>query len=398
MLRGESGRLVNRYGVPPMRLPQRTSRNILTVVSTLLVAAVGVGVPAAVAEPTDLRAELDAAIAAKVQEMGIPGAIVGISVPGRLDYVTAVGVSDTATGVPMAVDDHTRIGSVTKTFTGTAILQLVDQGRIRLTDPISMYVDGVPAGDQITLDMLGRMRSGLFNYSEDQGFQQRLYAEAPTGHDAFSTSPRVLVDIAFTHPLNFPPNTDFEYSNTNTVLLGMVVENVTGQPLGDYFQQHIYAPVGLGQTTYASNGVMPEPFTHGYVELPDGSVVDSTFWNPSWGDAAGRIVSDYADMTTWARALGRGTLLEPGTQAQRIQGEGAHPGVAYAFAVFDSHGWIGHNGDIPGYTTVTVYLPEQDATLVVFANSDVPADHAAGQIATTVTSIVTPDHVYNLAG
>jgi D-alanyl-D-alanine carboxypeptidase len=346
----------------------------------------------------DLKAELDAAISAKVQEMNIPGAIVGLSIPGRIEYVTAVGVSDTATGAPMTVADHTRIGSVTKTFTGTAVLQLVDQGRVRLTDPISMYVEGVPSGDQITLDMLGRMRSGLFNYSNDEAWQERFFAEAPTGPDAFATTPRELVDIAFRHPPNFAPNEEFEYSNTNTVLLGMVVTRVTGQSLPDYLRQHVIAPLGLGQTTWPANGAMPEPFTHGYVGLPDDTVADATFWNPSWGDAAGAIISDLADMQHWAAALGRGTLLRPETQAQRIAGEAAHPGVTYAFTIFDSHGWLGHNGDIPGYTTVTVYLPEQNATLVVFANSDVPADPAAGQLATAVTSVATPDHVYNLSG
>ena len=83
--------------------------------------------------------------------MGIPGAIVSLLIPGRISYDKAFGVGDTATRVPMLVDDHTRIGSVTKTFTGTAILQLVDQGKIRLTDPISRYVDGVPSGDVITV-------------------------------------------------------------------------------------------------------------------------------------------------------------------------------------------------------------------------------------------------------
>lgn len=331
--------------------------------------------------------------------MGIPGAIVGLSIPGRLEYAKAVGVSDTTTGAPMSLADHTRIGSVTKTFTGTAVLQLVDQGRIRLTDPISMYVEGVPGGDQITLDMLGRMRSGLFNYADDEAFQDQFFAEAPTGPDAFATTPRELVDVAFRHPPNFAPGEKFEYSNTNTVLLGMVVTRVTGQSLPDYLRQHVIAPLGLWQTTWPTNGAMPAPFTHGYVELPgDGDVVDATFWNPSWGDAAGAIISDLADMKNWAAAVGRGALLRPETQAQRISGDPAHPGVTYAFTIFNAHGWLGHNGDIPGYTTVSVYLPEQDATLVVFANSDVPVDHAAGQIATAVTSIVTPDHVYNLTG
>lgn len=370
-------------------------RTLAAVFAVLLLAAV----PGPTAVAADLRTELDAAIAAKVAEMDIPGAIVGLSIPGRIEYTTAVGVSDTATGRPMAVDDHTRIGSVTKTFTGTAVLQLVDQGRVRLTDPISMYVDGVPNGEQITLDMLGRMRSGLFNYSDDEAWQKQFFAEAPTGPDAFATTPRQLVDIAFRHPPNFAPNEKFEYSNTNTVLLGMVVQRVTGQSLADYLRQHVIAPLGLWQTFWPTNGAMPEPFTHGYLGLPDGGgVVDSTFWNPSWGDAAGAIISDLADMRVWAAAVGRGTLLRPETQAQRIAGDAAYPGVTYAFAIFDTHGWIGHNGDIPGYTTVSVYLPEQDATLVVFTNSDVPAEHAAGQIATVVTSIATPDHVYNLAG
>jgi D-alanyl-D-alanine carboxypeptidase len=373
----------------------RLFKVLLTIVTAALV-ALGIGWPAA-AEPTDLTARLDAAIAEKVAELGIPGAIVGLSIPGRLDYLRAVGVADTATQTPMAVDDHSRIGSVTKTFTGTAVLQLVDEGRIQLSDPISRYVDGVPSGDQITLDMLGRMRSGLFNYSEDDEFQQRLWADAPVGPDSFATTVPEILGFSFRHPLNFTPGTDFEYSNTNTVLLGLVVEKVGGLPLARFIQDRIIGPLGMWQTSWPANGQMPEPFTHGYTDLPDGTVVDATFWNPSWTDAAGVVVSDYADMATWAGVLGRGTLLKPETQAQRTQVAGAFPGVGYGFAIFNTHGWLGHNGDIPGYATVVVYLPEYDATLVVFANSDVPKDHSAGQLATAVTEIATPDHIYNLA-
>ena len=159
--------------------------------------------------PASLSDRLDTAIAAKLAEMGIPGAIVGVSIPGEIDYLTAVGTSDLATGAPMSVDDHSRIGSVTKTFTGTAVLQLVDQGRINLSDPISRYVDGVPSGDVITLDQLGRMRSGLFDYTDDAAFLPRLYAEAPAGPDAFAFTPRQLLDIAFAHPLDFAPGTQY---------------------------------------------------------------------------------------------------------------------------------------------------------------------------------------------
>jgi D-alanyl-D-alanine carboxypeptidase len=374
----------------------RVTRSLSVVVIATL-AAVLLAV-SALAEPvTDLRARLDEAIAAKVDQMDIPGAIVGLSIPGRLDYVRAVGVGDSATGTPLTVADHTRVGSVTKTFTGTAVLQLVDDGRIRLSDPIADYVDGVPSGEQITLDMLGRMRSGLYSYTDDDEFVRQMYAEAPQGPDTFAFTPAELLGIAFRHPLNFAPGAEYEYSNTNTVLLGLVVEKVSGLPLGEFFAQRIFGPLGLRETSYPSNGLVPEPFAHGYTALPGGPVVDATLWNPSWADAAGRVVSDVADMAKWAAALGRGSLLTPQTQAQRAQVAGAYPGVGYGFALFNTHGWLGHNGDIPGYATVVVYLPEHDATLVVLANSDVPEDHSAGQLATLVTSIATPDHVYNLA-
>jgi D-alanyl-D-alanine carboxypeptidase len=376
-----------------------TSARTMLAVAAALVALVGVPAPPVTAEPAvDITAALDAAIDERVTQMGVPGAVVALSIPGEIDYMKAFGVGDTATGTPMLVDDHMRIGSVTKTFTGTAVLQLVDQGRIRLSDPISRYVDGVPNGDAITLDLLGRMRSGLPNYSESDVFMQRLYSEAPMGPDAFSIASRQLLDWAFEQPTHFAPGAEWEYSNTNTVLLRMVVENVTGIPLRDYLQQNIFGPLGMVQTSYPANGLMPSPYAHGYNQAPDGTIFDTTLWNPTWGDGAGQIVSTVANMEIWAASLGKGTLLRPETQAQRIgNATTVAPGLDYAFAIFDADGWIGHNGDMPGYTTVSVYLPERDATMVVMVNSDIPERHSAEQIATVVTSLVTPDHVYGAA-
>jgi D-alanyl-D-alanine carboxypeptidase len=368
-----------------------------TLVAAMLASVLLLTPAPALAQPPDLAATLDRAIDARLEQMGVPGAVVSLSIPGEIDYVKAFGVGDTATGTPMLVDDHFRIGSVTKTFTGTAVLQLVDQGRVRLSDPISRYVEGVPAGDVITLDMLGRMRSGLPNFTESDAFIERIYREAPTGPDAFATTPRQLVDAAFTQPLDFPPGTQYEYSNTNTVLLGMVVEKVSGVPLATYLQDNMFGPLGLTQTSYPPNGVLPAPYARGYNKAPDGEILDTTMWNPSWGDAAGKIVSNVYDMRTWAAALGKGALLRPDTQGQRIgNGSSVVPGVDYAFAIFNANGWLGHNGDIPGYATVAVYLPERDATLVVFVNSDVPEPHSAGQVAYVVTEAATPEHLYEL--
>ena len=378
-----------------MRSPRRLVAAAIAAV--LLVGAA----PLARAEP-DLAARLDRAIEARLDQMGAPGAIVRLSIPGRIDYVKTVGVGDPSTGVPMSTAFHHRIGSVTKTFTGTAVLQLVDKGLIRLSDPISRYVEGVPRGDVITLDLLGRMRSGLPDYTENDEFLNRLYTESPLSPEAFAFIPRQLVDAAVKRPLNFPPGTDYEYSNTNTVLLGMVVEKVTGIPFADYLQQNIFGPAGLSETSYPANGWLPGLYAHGYNKASDdtkfaGQVFDATLWNPSWGDAAGKIVSTVDDISDWARIVGQGSMLRPETQAARIaKGTSVVAGVDYAFAIFNAHGWLGHNGDIPGYATVSVYLPERDATLVVFVNSDIPEPHAAGQIAFDVTSIATPDHLYEL--
>ena len=196
--------------------------------------------------------------------------------------------------------------------------------------------------------------------------------------------------------MDFPPGTQYKYSNTNTVLLGMVITKVTGLSVGDYFQQNIFDPLGLADTSYPPNGVLPAPYAHGYNKSPEGEILDATLWNPSWGDAAGRIVSNIGDMSTWAAALGRGTLLRPDTQARRVsKGTAAAPGVNYNFAIFDVHSWIGHNGDSPAMRRCWCICPSK-MQLVVFANSDIPEMTSAGQIAYDVTSIVTPGNLYRL--
>ncbi|WP_230687226.1 serine hydrolase domain-containing protein [Catellatospora vulcania] len=383
-------------------------KTLLAVALTALLALPGTAAcstPAAQATPapspgvtaTDLTARLDGAVQQVMRELAIPGAIVAVSVPGVVDYTGAFGVGDKATGTPMSLDDHMRIGSVTKTFTGTAILQLVEQGRIALTDPIAKYVDGVPSGDDITLRMLGDMHSGLYSFEQDPEFVTTVLNELPKGPDAGAVTPRQLIEITARHPLNFAPGSRFQYANINLVLLGMVVEKVTGQPLAEYFQQHIFDPLRLTQTSCPSSGELPVPYAHGYTTTPDGREVDASLWNPVWAGAAGAMVSTVADLKTWALALAKGTLLAPQVQRERLeQVDRTGLGALYRFAIFDLNGWWGHNGSIPGYTTVMVAIPERNASLVVLANTDIPDQHAAGRIAQVVTQLVTPDNVYHL--
>ncbi|MGW0392681.1 serine hydrolase domain-containing protein [Streptomyces sp. NPDC003042] len=339
-----------------------------------------------------VAARLDAAIRQVQREAGVPGVVVGLWAPGKGSYVKAFGVADKATGAPMRTDLYVRIGSETKTFTVTALLKLVDQGKVGLDDPIGTYISGVPNGDRITLRQLAGMRSGLFNYSEDDAFAKELL-----DHPERRLTPRQLLDYAFEHPVQFQPGEKFEYSNTNLILLGLVVEKVTGRPLADVIRQEVLEPAGLRRTFFPTGAQFPEPHPHGYTTGSGGKTVDATDWNPSWAWAAGAMVSNLEDLRSWARTLATGTLLTPATQAERLKTTSIGiPGAGYGLGIFNVQGWIGHNGSLPGYESLTIYLPQAQATMVVLLNTDVLHD---GQEPSTlfgeaITRIVSPGHVY----
>ena len=340
---------------------------------------------------------LDTAIEQAVKAVKVPGAIVGAWGPeGR--YIRAFGVADKATGTPMKTDFYSRIGSVTKTFTVTGVLQLADQGKLGLDDPIAKFVGGVPDGDRITLRQLARMQSGLFNYTGTKPFQEALFADPRR-----LFTPAELLGWAFAEPSTFPPGSGFEYSNTNTVLLGLVVEKVGGQPLHDYIRDHISSPLGLSDTIFPTDNAFPDPHAQGYtVQTADGAETTATDWDPSWGWAAGAMISTLEDMHTWAPALATGKLLTPAMQQQRLQTVGA-PGLppqdGYGLGIFNLDGWIGHNGSLPGYQTVVVYQPQEQTTMVILINTDIEqqGSEPATTLATAITKELTPDHIYSLS-
>jgi D-alanyl-D-alanine carboxypeptidase len=343
-----------------------------------------------------LEKELDRTIRSAMRTYGIPGAVVGIWMPGHRHFVRAFGVADKKTGAPMRTDINTRIGSVTKTFTVTALLELVDQGRVHLDDPISKYVGGVPEGDKITLRDLADMRSGLYPYNADSEFGAVFRA-----HPTRSFTPRQLLAYGFRHPNLFPPGKDYLYSNSNTVLLGLVIEKVSHTSLSEYVCRHVIAPSDLHHSVMTPTTYLPRPRAHGYTaQTNNGAIADATGWSTSWGWADADMVSDLQDLHAWAYDLYRGTLLSRHTQAERLDFiPTGTPGLSYGLGIADFHGWIGHNGEVPGYETVDVYLPSERATLVVMVNTDVPyennVDFPPGDLlAQSVTSVITPKHVF----
>ncbi|MGW3448877.1 serine hydrolase domain-containing protein [Streptomyces sp. NPDC001076] len=346
--------------------------------------------------------QLDAAVQHVMREADVPGVTVGIWTPGQSDYVRSFGVANKATGQTMSPDLYMRIGSETKTFTVTALLQLVDQGRVGLDDPIGKYLDGVPGGDRITLRDLAGMRSGLFNYSEDAGFFKAL-----TSDPQRAFTPRQLLAYSFRHPALFRPGEKFSYSNTNLILLGLLVEKESGQRLGDYLELHVLGPAGMRHTLFPTGNEFPAPHAQGYTDqTATGKVEETAGWNPSWGWAAGAMISDLDDLRTWARTVATGVfpdgtaMVGPAVQKQRLTTPPTGiQGTGYGLGIFDVQGWIGHNGSLPGYESLTVYLPSARTTVVVLLNTDISYKgdiEPSTLFGNAVTRIISPAHVFDL--
>lgn len=339
------------------------------------------------AQPAGWQAQLDQTIPAGMPEASLPGVLVGVWKPGEEPYVRAFGVRDTSTGQPMTTDLYMRIGSISKSFTTTAILQLVDQARIGLDDPVGKYVAGVPNGDRITIRQLAGMRSGLYDYSEE--------IEPPDpGEEWRQWTPEELVQIAASRPPIFAPGDRFDYDNTNTVLLGLVVQNVSGQSLSDYIRDHITQPLNLQHTLVPVGAEFPSPHAQGYTRRADGQIADAAQWNTSWGWAAGSMISTLDDLRVWAFNVATGTLLSPATQAQRLEflsapSEGT--GALYGLGLENQNGWIGHNGNLDGYQSYAYYLPSEDTTLIMLVNSNVQV-LGVWNFFTKIANIVSPAH------
>ncbi len=319
-------------------------------------------------------AKLKPLLQAKMQQLRIPGAIIFVDDPGQCSWTTALGIGNLASREPMQVNNYMRIGSITKTFTATVILQLVDQHKLGLDDPVGKYQPQVPNGAHITIRELLNMTSGLFAYDEDEGFAQASFADPYKMWD-----PQELLAIAFKHPPYFAPGKGWHYDNTNYILLGLIMEQLTHLSAEQAFQRSIFGPLGLRQSSLPprSSSAIPDPHAQGYMYGTDftgkGPTLNVTDWNPSWGWTAGAVISRLHDLKIWAKALATGQLLSAATQKERLSW--VNTGLLwlgkpyrYGLGVIDFGGFIGHSGAIFGFNSWMGYLPQKGATIIVLAN------------------------------
>ncbi len=322
----------------------------------------------------------------------IPGAVVVVKSPTKGNWTETFGTRVIGADDPMSVDDYFRIASNTKTMTSTVILQLVQEGKLALDDPIDKYWPGVPNGDRITIAQLSEMRSGLYSYTFDPQFNALLDSDPNK-----VWTPEELLAIAFSHPVDFAPGEKFDYCNTNIILLGLVIEKITKMSAAENFQKRIFEPLGLKHTSLpaAADPSIPDPHPQGYAFGTNVSTIDTyalppeeqaaalagtlqpsnaTDESPSWTWTAGAAISTVDDVATYVRALVEGDLLDE--QMQRVRMDSIQPidpaapdvaGYGLGIVRFGLH-LFGHDGQMPGFMTFMGHDPASDLTIVVATN------------------------------
>jgi D-alanyl-D-alanine carboxypeptidase len=337
--------------------------------------------------PASAAARPDAHVAAPPSLRQLAKGLVAAGSPGAVVYVRdakgtragAAGYANLRTKERLGAGHVFRVGSITKTFVATAVLQLESEGVLRLDESLERWLPGlVPNGEWITLRQLLNHTSGVYNYTEDAAFSRAIKRNPRA-----VWTPEALVRFATPHPPVFAPGQGWSYSNTGYVLLGLVVEKATGRTLRDELRLRILEPLELSRTNLPTGAALAAPFAHGYLPrgngllpTPRGRPADITGWNPSSAWAAGALVSTAADLARFYAALLGGRLLAP-AQLRELKTTVWVTGGSEEYGLGIWHRPIacgtawGHGGAVPGYRTLAFSSDDGSRQALVLLNTSI---------------------------
>lgn len=320
--------------------------------------------PESVPASAETVAEIDAIARDALKDGRLAAVSIAIWRGDRTTFAKAYGDADTKAHTAATADTVFRIGSVTKQFTAAAIMQLVEQGKIGLDDPLTKYLPDYPMqGKTVSIRRLLTHTSGIYNYT-DEAFMKSA---------AKDLSLAELIALFSGKPFDFEPGARWSYSNSNYVLLGAIIEKVTGMSYAAYLKQNVFPRARLASTTYCDNA---DPrVAHGY-SLASGALADSEPISMTTPYAAGALCSTARDLVAWTRALHAGEVVSDASYQQMITPvtltDGTtHPyGFALAMGDAQGHKRIGHNGGINGFASVLTYYPDDDLVIAVLVNTE----------------------------
>ena len=380
----------------------RTDANLVIGIAILIAGCSRPGSTAGTStlKPID-QAALQTLVDNTAKELLIPGALVLLRTP-QGEFTVTYGTTLLGATNPPSADTHFRIASNTKTMTSAVIMELAQENKLSLDDPISKYVPEVPNGNNITIAQLLEMRSGLYNYTDDP-----IISATMDANPAKVWTPVEVLAIAFAHPPNFPPGAQYEYDNTNYALLGVVAEKIDGKPLAQVMHDRLFGPLKMRHTELPGSTVntIPEPYSHGYLygsssaaltgEPPYSAEVqaaaragtllpkDYTDVNHSFAAAAGGVISTANDCATWIKALVAGRVLNPTYQRRWLdslkpEDPNKPKGQKYGYGIVQLS-WgpntiYFHGGETPGFNSKISYDPANDMTLIIWTNLTVSLD------------------------
>ena len=334
-----------------------------------------------------------------IQSRGFAGAVVGIATNGRVAFIKGYGLADLEQRTPMTEKTVLRIGSVTKQFTAALVLKLADQGKLSLDDTLSRYVPEFPRGGEVTIRQLLSHTSGIMSYTNPKVMSQLKDA----GRREWTIKDLVTRIQTLTPLYEFEPGTGWSYSNSGYMLLGAVIEKVTGKSYADALKGELLDPLAMHDTQVDNLAEVVPDRARGYETSKTASsgFRNAEFISMGAAGPAGAMRSTAADLLKWHAALFGGQVLKPETLAQmqapgrlkdgRPSSKGRVPpawvpetteyGLGLFLGKLDGHTTVGHGGAIFGFNTWMETLPDDKVTIVIMANTGYPA---AEQIAPKV--------------
>jgi CubicO group peptidase (beta-lactamase class C family) len=279
---------------------------------------------------------------------------------GKPVFREAFGLANRELDVAMTPESVLRLGSITKQFTAAAIMQLVEQGKLSVSDPVSKYYAAAPAAwSKITVEHLLNHRSGIPSYTGLPGFFEK--------QAMFPRKPEEIVALTQDMPLEFAPGTKHAYNNTGFVLLGYIIEKVSGQTYADYLQQHIFTPLGMKHSGYDDTTTLLPNRAAGY-GFDNGVWSNSAYLSMTLPHAAGSLYSTVDDLLIWEEAFFSDKVVSAASRAAMTKDYGDRYGYGLGVNDLGGHKTVRHSGGIPGFSTDIIRFPDDGLTVIVLAN------------------------------
>ena len=336
----------------------------------------------------EISDQIDSVLNKAMLDDSIPGIMGGIWVQDMGSKIFKKGMANLEDKTERHIKDHYRIGSITKTFLATLFLQLCDEGKISLNDKLDKYYPEVPNAKEITMRQLLDMTSGLQDYLNEPELENAFF------YDRLKKfTDEEILELAIKLPPMFPPGKEgeYHYSNTNYLLLGMIINKVTNSTWQMEITNRIINKLVLSQTFVPSTTGMPDPYCHGYMK-DSGKVVDVTEIDPTITGAAGCMVSTLEDLRTYVQALVNGTMLSDTMQAERMKFVPTNnlDFMGYGLGILKIGDFYGHNGGITGFNTSMYYSPKLKAIFILNVNMFGPTGGVSDKIFASLSEVVFP--------